>query len=114
MKRVLAAAVAALVGSLPACGGEGGGGAAPKSAPGDDVVGWQTDLEKDAPLLEYFARKAEAYGCKTVKSTDEGVAEQCHEGPIIMLKKGLRVTVGCKAMSLEDCRGLFQRITEAP
>lgn len=113
MKRLLSAAVALAVGcSLIACGG--GGGSSGNGGGDDDVVGWTTELDNDAPtLLPYFSGKAETYGCKTTKNEANAVVEKCPEGPIIMLKEGRKVTVGCKGMSLPECRGLFKRISEA-
>jgi hypothetical protein len=114
MKRVFAAAVAVLVGSsLVACGGGGGGGHS-SGGDDDDVVGWTTDLDSDAPtLVSYFSGKAESYGCQTAKREANSVVEKCPEGPIVMLKEGRKVTIGCKSMSLAECRGLFKRISEA-
>ncbi len=116
MKRVFAAAVAVLVGSsLVACGGGGGGRPSGGGGDDDDVVGWTTDLDSDAPtLVSYFSGKAESYGCQTAKREATSVVEKCPEGPIVMLKEGRKVTIGCKGMSLPECRGLFKRISEAP
>jgi hypothetical protein len=115
MKRVLSAAIVLAVGcSLVACGGGGGGSGGGGGGDDDDVVGWTTELDSDAPtLLSYFSGKAESYGCKTAKHEANAVVEKCPEGPIIMLKEGRKVTVGCKSMSLAECRGLFKRISEA-
>ena len=114
MNRVFAAAVVVLVGaSLVACGGP----RAPANGGGDDddVVGWNTQLDSDAPtLVAYFSQKAESYGCQTGKRTEDTVVEKCPEGPIVMLKEGRKVTIGCKGITLQECRGLFKRISEAP
>lgn len=87
-------------------------------APADDegdgeVVGWTTELDAAAPtLVAYFEEKAQSYGCRTVRRRSESLVLRCPEAPMVMLRDGLKVTVGCKGIPLDECRSLFRRISE--
>lgn len=82
-------------------------------ADGDDIVGWSTELDAPAPtLVRHFAEKAESYGCQAVRRRSESVVLKCPEAPMVMLHEGLKVTIGCKGIPLDECRSLFRRISE--
>jgi hypothetical protein len=80
--------------------------------PEDTAVGWSSMLDQDVPeLLAKFRGASERYGCETKVAEPEVVSARCPEGPIVVQKKGLKVTVACARMSLDACQGLFHRIS---
>lgn len=77
-----------------------------------DIVHFEQDLDEDAPgLLAEFEKRAQRYGCETAIKEDNVVA-RCPDGPIVMVKQGLHVTVGCKGISLGECKQLFKHIVD--
>ncbi len=77
-----------------------------------DIVHFEQDLDEDAPgLLGEFEKRAQRYGCETATKEDNVLA-RCPDGPIVMVKQGLHVTVGCKGISLAECKQLFKHIVD--
>lgn len=77
-----------------------------------DIVYFEQDLDEDAPaILSEFERRAQRYGCETTTKPGNVVAK-CSEGPIVMVKQGLHITVGCKAITLDECKQLFKHIAD--
>jgi hypothetical protein len=86
-----------------------------KKKPADDdsdIVYFEQDLDEDAPgILSEFERRAQRYGCETATKPGNVVAK-CSEGPIVMVKQGLHITIGCKAITLDECKQLFKHIAD--
>lgn len=86
-----------------------------KKKPADDdsdIVYFEQDLDEDAPgILAEFERRAQRYGCET-SSKPGNVVAKCSEGPIVMVKQGMHITVGCKAITLDECKQLFKHIAD--
>lgn len=77
-----------------------------------DIVYFEQDLDEDAPgILSEFEKRAERYGCETANKPNNVVAK-CPEGPIVMVKQGLHITVGCKGITLDSCKLLFKHIAD--
>ena len=77
-----------------------------------DIVYFEQDLDEDAPaILSEFEKRAQRYGCETANKPGNVVAK-CSEGPIVMVKQGLHITVGCKGITLDACKELFQHIAD--
>ncbi len=85
----------------------------PRDDAENDIVSFEQPLDQDAPgLLSEFETRAKRHGCET-SSQPTNVVAKCSEGPIVLVKEGTRVTVACKAMTLDACKRLFQRIADA-
>jgi hypothetical protein len=77
-----------------------------------DIVYFEQDLDEDAPgILSEFEKRAGRYGCETANKPNNVVAK-CPEGPIVMVKQGLHITVGCKGITLDSCKLLFKHIAD--
>lgn len=110
-----------------ACGGGGKGAATPPRPPpvtappadkaghpSGEVVGWSRELKEDsAEVLPAFALLAREAGCAVASEDADSVVVSCPEGPIAMVKEGLKVTIGCQGITLEACEALFERIATA-
>jgi hypothetical protein len=78
-----------------------------------DIVYFEHDLDEDDPaILNEFEGRAQAYGCETARKPQNVVAK-CPEGPIVLVKQELHLTIGCKGISLGECKELFKHIVEA-
>jgi hypothetical protein len=80
----------------------------------DEIVKWETELTEDMPgLVGAFADRAQHYGCDILKYDPQAVVASCNGVPIAMAKSSRMVSVGCRGVTLEECRALFRRVVEA-
>ncbi|MBS2019909.1 MAG: hypothetical protein JST00_44005 [Deltaproteobacteria bacterium] len=82
---------------------------------GNDVVTFSDRLDKDAPqLVDFWEDRVQKAGCTNIqrRSADVVVAK-CGGVPIVLVKSGLDVTVGCKSITLPECKQLFRDVANA-
>jgi len=98
----------------------GGGGAVVEPTEGgdpgtrvDEIVKWDTTLSEDMPgLVPAFVNRAHQYGCAIHRAEPDAAVATCDGVRIAMAKSNLTVSVGCRGVTLEECRALFKRVVE--
>lgn len=79
----------------------------------DEVVKWDAVLSEDSPgLVAAFVDRAQRYGCAILKHDPDAAVASCDGIKIAMAKSSLVVSVGCRGVTLEECRALFRRVVE--
>lgn len=80
----------------------------------DEVVKWDAELSEDSPgLVAAFVDRAQHYGCEILKHDDDAAVASCDGVKIAMAKSSRIVSVGCRGVTLEECRALFRRVVES-
>ena len=80
----------------------------------DEIVKWDTELAEDMPgLVIAFINRAQHYGCEIHRSEPEAAVATCDGVRIAMAKSSKMVSVGCRGVTLEECRALFKRVVES-
>lgn len=79
---------------------------------GADVVTFSDRLDKDAPqLVDYWEDRVNKVGCTNIqRKTADIVVAKCAGVPIVLVKQGLDVTIGCKSISLPECKQLAREV----
>ena len=80
----------------------------------DEIVKWDTELTEDMPgLIPAFVHRAHDYGCEIHKNDVEAAVATCDGVRIAMARSARVVSIGCKGVTLEECRALFRRVVES-
>lgn len=82
---------------------------------GNDVVTFSDHLDKDAPqLVDLWEDRAQKAGCTNIQRRSAGVVvAKCGGVPIVLVKQGLDVTIGCKSITLPECKQLASDVVSA-
>ncbi len=79
----------------------------------DEIVKWDAELNEDAPgLVGEFVNRAEHYGCEILEREPDAAVASCDGVKIGMAKSSRIVSVGCRGVTLDECRALFRRVVE--
>jgi hypothetical protein len=79
----------------------------------DEIVKWDTELTEDMPgLVGAFVNRAHDYGCEINKTEPEAAVATCDGVKIAMAKSNRVVSVGCRGVTLDECKSLFRRVVE--
>ena len=77
----------------------------------EEVVKWDAVLSEDSPgLVAAFVDRAQHYGCAIHKQDPDAAVATCDGIKIAMAKSSRVVSVGCRGVTLDECRALFRRV----
>ncbi len=80
-----------------------------------DVVTFSDYLDHDAPqIVDNWQARVVKVGCTNIeRRTENLVVARCAGVPIAFVKQGLEITIGCKSVSLPECKRLASEIAKS-